>query len=427
MNRPLLGTSLLAMVLAAVGFVVAYQFVKPAPPGTIRLATGSPDGAYHAFGEALKPRMKENGIELELIPSAGSGENAALLVAGSADVALMQGGTVLPEEPAVELRALGSLYFEALWIFHRLDAVPQQLADLAELRIARGAPGSGTRALVDDLLVLNGLDPGAMTAAEPDDPAAALQAGEIDVVMLVAGENSPRVRELLSAPGIELMDLPRAPAYPLHRRFLSALQLPAGAVDLARDWPAADRRLVGVAAMLVADAELHPALVDLLLMQAPEIVGGAGLFHDRGDFPSPEFVSLPLGAEAARFHRRGPSFLQSVLPFWAATLIDRMIVMVVPLLALVLPLARVFPPVYRWRVRSRIYRWYRDLKGIEARLATEGPGSELADAISGLEHEVRQVETPLSYADELYHLRSHIELVRRKVADGQPGNPEKRS
>lgn len=167
--------------------------------------------------------------------------------------------------------------------------------------------------------------------------------------------------------------------------------------------------------MLVARDEFHPALIDLLLMSAPQIVGGPGLFHSTGQFPSERFLSIPLDTDAQRFHQRGPSFLQRFLPFWAATLIDRMVVMLLPLVAVVFPLFKLFPPIYRWRVRSRIYRWYADLKRIEARLEDEESDLELLIDVQRLEGEVKQVETPLSYADELYHLRSHIDLVRERI------------
>ena len=169
--------------------------------------------------------------------------------------------------------------------------------------------------------------------------------------------------------------------------------------------------------MLVATDDVHPALVDLLLLSAPEIVGVDGLFQRADEFPTDKFLSLPMDDEAARFHKRGPSFLQRYLPFWAATLVDRLIVMLVPLIALVLPLMRLFPPIYRWRVRSRIYRWYADLRSIESRLDNGEAGEQIIAAVQGLEDEVKRVDTPLSYADELYHLRGHIELVQSRIIE----------
>ena len=173
--------------------------------------------------------------------------------------------------------------------------------------------------------------------------------------------------------------------------------------------------MIAVNALLTAHDSLHPALVDLLLMSSKKIVDKPSLFNKGGHFPSGKYLSIPLDEDAQRFHTRGPSFLQRYLPYWAATLVDRMVVMLVPLVALVFPLAKVFPPVYRWRVRSRIYRWYADLKTIEGRLDKGEAGPDLIADIHKLENEVKQVETPLPYADELYHLRSHINLVNERI------------
>ena len=417
MNSSLLKSSGLAILLALAGFLLAYQFVEPAPPKVITLATGSPTGAYHAFGLAMREILATNDIELKLNNSAGSDENAALLAGGTVDIALMQGGTPLEGVPGGEhLRGLASLYYEPLWIFHRLDPAPTRLAELSGRQVNRGAPGSGTRRLADELLMLNNVASETFSESDTTTASKALRAGELDAIFMVSGETSPEVRTLLQAPGIALMDLPRAKAYHLHRRYLSPLLLPPGAIDLASERPPTQQQLIGVTAMLVAREDLHPALVDLLLLSAPSIVGGDGLFHSAGQFPSGQYLSIPLGKEAQRFHKRGPSFLQRFLPFWAATLIDRLVVMLIPLAALVIPLFKLFPPLYRWRVRYRIYRWYEDLLRIESRIdAGKTDQEELAAAVHRLETEVKHVETPLSYADQLYHLRIHINLVRERI------------
>ncbi len=417
MNSSLLKSSGLAIVIVLAGFLLAYQFVEPAPPKVITLATGSPTGAYHAFGLALRDSLAANDIELNLHNSAGSDENAGLLARGTVDIALIQGGTPLKSVAGSEhLRALASLYYEPLWIFHRLDPAPTKLSELAGRQVNRGITGSGTRRLADELLTLNNVAGETFSELDTVTASQALQAGELDALFMVSGETSPEVQTLLQAPGIALMDLPRAKAYHLHRRYLSPLELPSGAIDLARERPPTQQQLIGVTAMLVAREDLHPALVDLVLLSAPKIVGGDGLFHSAGQFPSGQYLSIPLGKEAQRFHKRGPSFLQRFLPFWAATLIDRLVVMLIPLAALVIPLFKLFPPLYRWRVRSRIYRWYEDLQRIETRLdAGFADPDELSAEVLGLETEVKNVETPLSYADQLYHLRTHINLVRTRI------------
>jgi TRAP transporter TAXI family solute receptor len=416
MNKLMVKGSGASVVLVLVGFVIAYQFVEPAPPSRLTMATGSSTGAYHRFALEVRDILAQSGVELDLLNTAGSKENASLLAKGDVDIALIQGGTSLGGVTGSEqLRSLGSLYYEPLWIFHRINPAPSGMQDLVGRRLSRGVKGSGTRELVDELFALNGMAGQESAELSNSDASAALMNGELDAVFMVGGEESPDVRVLLDATDVRLMDVPRAEAYHLHRRYLSALTLPAGAISLATHRPPEDRRLVGVTAMLVAREDLHPALVDLLLLSSQPIVDKPGLFSTAGQFPSGQYLSVPLDEDARRFHERGPSFLQRYLPFWAATLVDRLIVMLVPLVGLALPLLKVFPPVYRWRVRSRIYRWYADLKRIEMKLDSGEAGPDLIEAIQRLDDEVKHVETPLSYTDELYRLREHIDMVGKRI------------
>lgn len=418
MNKLLIKGSGISIVLVLVGFVIAYQFVEPAPPSRLTMATGGSTGAYHRFGLEVRDILASSSVELELVNTAGSKENAALLAEGEVDIALIQGGTSLVGiTGGDELRSLGSLFFEPLWIFHQMNPAPTGLQELVGRRVNRGMTGSGTQELVDELFALNGMTDLEFAELGNADASAALMNGELDAVLMVGGEDSPDVQTLLNAIDVGLMDLPRAEAYHLHRRYLSPLTLPAGAINLATHRPPESRSMVSVAAMLVAREDLHPALVDLLLLSSQPIVDKPGLFSRVGQFPSGQFLSIPLDEDAGRFHDRGPSFLQRYLPFWAATLVDRLIVMLVPLIALALPLLKAFPPIYRWRVRSRIYRWYADLKRIEMKLDSGETDLNLIEAIQRLDDEVKHVETPLSYTDELYRLREHIDMVDKRIRD----------
>lgn len=416
MNKVLLKNSGFSFLLVIAGFVLAYQFVEPAPPSELIMATGSPTGAYHRFGLSLQKILAENGVALELHNSAGSMENVSLLADGDVDIALIQGGTPVNDlEGGKEIRSLGSFYYEPLWIFHRIKPPPSRLQQLSGRRVNMGLEGSGTHQLVNELLRLNNMEDEEFSELSNAEASEALITGKLDALFMVSGENSSDIQTLFETKGIALMDLPRAEAYHLHHRYLSVLTLPPGAINLAKERPPEARNLIVVTAILAAHESLHPALVDLLLMSSKRIVEKPTLFSKAGQFPSDRYLSIPLDKDVKRFHQRGPTFLQRYLPYWAATLVDRMVVMLVPLIALVFPLIKVFPPVYRWRVRSRIYRWYADLRQIEARLDKGETDSELEEAIQILENEVKQVETPLSYTDELYLLRSHINLVKARI------------
>ncbi|HEY5789406.1 MAG TPA: TAXI family TRAP transporter solute-binding subunit [Gammaproteobacteria bacterium] len=408
-----------ALLLTLLGFIVAYQFVEPAPPRSLVLATGGVDGAYHQFGLRYREILARSGVRVELRQSAGSVENLALLRRGEVDAALVQGG--LADPAAVPgLAALASLYHEPLWVFLRAPGGLADLRDLRGKRLALGAEGSGTRAVATQLLARNAVDAGnsAFLPLGGQAAAAALRSGEVDALFVVAAPSAPSVDALLRDPQLVLLDFGRAEAYARLFRFLDRVLLPAGLVDLAAGIPAHDVRLLAPAATLVAGEGLHPALAVLLLQAATEVHGGGDAFAAPGSFPSAQGTGLPLRAEAAHYHASGPPFLQRYLPFWAATLVDRLKVMLVPLLTLLIPLFKIVPPTYRWRVRSRIYRWYRDLRTVEGRILGT-PDAQTRDwayaELARIEHEVALLNVPLSYADQLFNLRLHINFVRREL------------
>ncbi len=358
-----------AVLLTVAAFAVAYHFVQPAPPRHIVMATGSKDGVYYYYGRIYRDLMAKEGIDVTLKETAGSIANIDLLNRGEADVAFVQGGT-RGDDGTTPLRSLASLYFEPIWIFVRKDLPIQRLADLRGRRIAVDGEGSGTRAVALQLLADNGLD-GAAVRISPQggaDAAMALRNGELDAAFFISAANASYVQDLFAQRDIRLLAIDRAPAYRLQHRFLSLLTLPEGAIDLAADVPPADTVLLAPAASLVVGEDFHPALAELLLIEARKVHGYAGLFEEAGEFPSRNYLDYPIADTAQRFFDSGPSLLRRYLPFWAANLVDRLKIMLLPLVALAYPLFKVIPPAYNWRMRSRIDRWYKELQSIERNL-----------------------------------------------------------
>jgi len=404
-----------ALLLVVVAFVVAFQFIKPAPPDRVVMATGGLDGAYHAFARRYAEYLGREGITLELRPTAGSVENLELLHNGEVSLAMVQGG-VDPASESAPLYSLGSLYYEPLWLFHRRELEVAQLRDLAGRRLAVGPEGSGTRALVDRLLRDNGVDDRDWLPLGGRGALGALVEGEVDAAFFVISADSELVARLLRHPAVQLADFERAEAYARRYRFLSSLELPEGVVDLAENIPHRRVRLLAPAANLVSVSDLHPAIIDLMLQAANEVHRDGGWFEGPDEFPMSGLLAFPLSKEAERFYKHGPPFLQRYLPFWAASLIDRLKVMLLPLLVLLFPLIKVMPPIYTWRMRSRVYRWYDELEQAEQRLASgERDVAWVHEELDRIELEVQQVKVPLSFTDQLYHLREHIDLVRREL------------
>lgn len=410
-----LKTFLPALLLLLIGFVVAYQFVDPAPPTTLTITAGSKQGAYYAYAEKYRDYLQQRGITLNVLESAGSLENVQRLEQGKADVAFVQSGIAEPEQQGA-LLSLGSMYYEPLWLFSRKGLKISSLNALKKRKIAIGAEGSGTRVLALQLLKENGINHSNASFSEigGSEAADALIAGDIDVLFLVAAATAAVVEKLNRDSSVNLMDFSRAEAYTRRIQTLSTLSLPQGALDLGANRPADEIRLLAATAALLVNENLHPALQGLMLQAATYVHGGRNLFATAGEFPTALYSGLVLSKEAERYYKSGPPFLQRYLPFWAATLVDRLKVMLLPFIALLIPLMKVMPPLYRWRVRSRIYRWYEELNVIDQALS-DGFDQKLLDKLTELETDIRKIHVPLSYSDELYNLRMHLALIRESA------------
>ena len=412
-----------AFLVTLIGFVIAWQFVNPAPPSRITIATGHEDGAYYLFARHYQELLAQNGVELEIRTTAGSIENLELLQNDNVNLAFVQGGTGAHVDSS-KLTSLGSMYYEPLWVFYRGKQTLGRLSELQDKRIAIGKPGSGTYAIASQLLADNFIDTEADTIQAIGGSAAvqALLRGRTDVLFLVAAPEAPLVQQLLHRQDIQLMSFARAAAYIRLHPFLSTVTLHEGVIDLQANMPPRDTVLLAATANLVVRDDFHPALVSLLLQAATSVQGAGGLFEKPGIFPNSNNLEFVLDDDARRFYKHGPPFLQRYLPFWTANLIDRLKVMLVPLLTLLLPLIKIMPPALRWRARKKVYRWYRELQTLD----TERPAKDdsetlekLLQKLDKLEEEVRKVSVPLSYADELYSLRLHIGLVRDRLLDNQ--------
>jgi TRAP transporter TAXI family solute receptor len=421
MHSKILG---LSIVITIFGFIVAWQFVNPAPPRTITIATGHENGAYFLFAKRYQEILARDAVTLEIRKTAGSLENIRLLESGEVDLAFVQGGSGISTTGS-NIIALGSLYFEPLWVFYRHPKEAARLTDFQGKRLATGEEGSGTRAMALALLEDNHIDIHSNNIQALGGKAAveALQQGETDAAFFVASPRAPLIQELLQNGDVRLMSFTRAAAYTDRNHALAAVNLPEGVIDLRANIPPQDITLLASTVNLVSREDFHPALVSLLLQAAGKVHGDGGLFEKPGEFPNGNNVDFPLDEDARRFYRNGPPLLQRYLPFWTANLVDRMKILLVPLLTILVPLVKIMPPTYRWQVRRKIYRWYRELQAIDILQPEQASGAllkELLQQLDAIEEEVRKVKVPLSYGDELYNLRLHIRLVRNRLEDLQP-------
>jgi TRAP-type uncharacterized transport system substrate-binding protein len=425
-TRDLLAIAVPALLLLVAAFWVAYQYIRPAPPDRIVISTGAESGAYHAFAKRYQEILARDGITLELRTSSGALENFRRLADDESEVEIgfVQGGTA-DSEDAPDLRSLGSVSYEPVWVFYRGVERVDRLGQLSGKRIAIGAEGSGNRKLALELLAANAASaaPTRLLPLGGIDAAEALVAGAADAVIVVAAPEAGVVKALLYAKGVRLMNFDRAAAYTRRFQFLYPVMLPQGTIDLIRDIPPADTHLFAPTANLLIKDTLHPALVDLMMQAISEVHGGRGVFHNAHEFPSAKDPEFPLSPEARRYYQSGAPFLQRYLPFWAATLADRIMVMLIPVIALLIPLLRAAPALYAWRVRSRLYRLYGELKFLEHDIRENLGPHQYDDYMARLDAIDQAADTrpiPLAFADQQYTLRQHIDFVRSALEKLRP-------
>ena len=444
--RDLLVTAGPVIVLALGLLVLAYWLLDPMPPRRVVLATGPEQSAYAAWGERYAAELRRRGFEVVLRSTSGSIDNLALLAQEDAgvDFAFVRNGAGAAQAASGSLLSLGALFQEPVWVFYRTDArasaatsrstptrkpaatsapALHRMGELAGKRLNVGEPGSGVPQLMRQLLQLNGLgDQGLSLTESPDNLAVAkMLTGQIDAVAMVSAPESALVQMLLVTPGIALLDLDQADAYAKRLPQVQSVSLPRGIVDLAQDLPPQSVDLVAATTMLVARERTHPALRQLFVQAADKLHRAPGWFQSQGQFPTRRDSELPIDPEANRFFDSGAPLLQRYLPFGLANLVDRMWVVLVSLIAVLLPLSRVVPPLYVFRIRSRIFRWYAQLRDIEDQLARDSTDrTEAIQALDELDQRLGKLSVPLSYADELYELRSHIMMVRRRAQAAPP-------
>jgi len=418
--------SLIAIVLIVVVTVFAtYWFFHSAPPDTITITSGPAGSIFQMNAEKYVKILARNGVKLKILPSQGSQENLKRLANPSfhVDIGFVQGG-VTGGLKIDNLVSLGSISHQPILVFYRSDDPIDLLSQLTGRRLAIGPEGSGTRTIALTLLAANGIEQGGVTELtnlEADEAVKALTEGKVDAVFMMGDSASVQnMRTLLRTDGVHLFNFTQADGYTRRFNYLNKLELPKGSIDFGMNIPSHDITLIGPTIELIARPDLHPALSDLLIEAAQEVHGKAGLLQLRGEFPSPLEQEIAISADANRYYKSGKSFLYRYLPFWVASLVSRTLVMVVPILVVLIPGLRFIPMVFRWRIRLRIFKWYRALLALEEDLAVDlsvDVRAALLTRLDRIDEAVNKMKVPASYADQFYELRGHIAFVRSRLSD----------
>lgn len=417
------------VALIAAAFFVTALFVPPAPPKRVVIAAAGEGTPYYRLAQLYQRYFAQNGVTLEIRQTFASSENLKLLTDPKSDVAIgfLQGGLATSKD-APDLMSMGRVAYEPAWVFYRGSEPIDRLSQLQGKRILVGPEGSGTQQLATRLLAASNVTPDSATLIPMHLPLyiEAFEKGQADAGFLVLAPDAQTIARLFNVPGVRLMSFAQADGYSQRFPFLSRLDLKQGVVDFGKNIPSDDTALVATKTGLIVKESLHPAIVSLLA-EAVLVVhtrpqfdanGEAKLFQTVGEFPIAADPEFPLADDARRVYKSGPSFLQRYLPFWLASFLERMTIMLVPLIGLLIPATRIAPSIYPWLVRRRIFRWYRELRKVEAGLGKRATSEQLMQKMSDLDHideGIRTAQIPQNFSDQLYQLRSHIDVVRRRL------------
>jgi uncharacterized protein len=420
-TREMLEATLPSVLLICLALFFAYKFIDPAPPHNIVIATGEADLNYNAFAAIYGVYLQKEGITLERRKTSGDNENLRLLKdpESCVDIAFIQDG-VAHSEGAGSLLSLGSLYYQPVWIFCRCKDSTTHLSALKGKRIAIGYAGDGTHSLVSTLLNESGIQASNTKLFEigGEEAATALRQGKLDAALFVDVANSGMIHEMVTDKRLHLLSLDTAEAFSRKFAFMHHLVLPEGAMDLARNIPGHDVHLVAPTATLVVKESMHPALAYLMMKVIAEVHGGPSLFNTKGEFPSAKDTDFPLSTQALNFYKSGLPIIDKYLPFWAATFVNRTLIVILPLLALLIPLTKIIPMVYVWLVKRKLFRYYGELRFLDTQLQEIKSAEDVQqclDTLNDIEAKVVNVKLPVPFSQYAYELRAHIELVRSKL------------
>ena len=416
--------ALTAIVLILAVFALGiFLFFYLEPPSTITIISGPEGSTFRRTAEKYAQILQRNGVKLKILPSEGSSDNIKKLAdpLSKVDIEFVQSGVNYGVK-TYKLVSLGSISYQPLFVFYRSASHIDLLSQLMGKRLAVGDVGSGTHILSLTLLAANGIEQGGPTKLlemDSDQAAEAILRGQVDAVFLMGDSVSTAlIRQLLHTPNIWLFSFIQADAYTRRIAYLNKITLPRGSIDLGKDIPADDVFLLAPTVELIAREHLHPALSDLLIEAAQEVDSAPGFLRRKGEFPAPIEQGIRISSEASRFYKSGKSFLYRSLPYRFASLVNRTVVVLLPMIVLLLPVLRLIPAIYRWRFRSRIFRWYRGLLMIEQDLITQlAPEKRetLMERLDNIEEAVNRMKVPASFADQFYGLRGHITIVRDRL------------
>jgi len=412
-----------------ISVVLITYFTIPKLPDTLKIAAGQPGSYFYETAEIYKKYLAKQGIELEIIQSKGAAENLALLNEAKVDLALAHGGLTTKKE-SPDLVSLGSISYEPLWVFQRKGSkAVTDLSQLKGMKVATGVEGTGVEVIAKILFTAEGINKGNTTILHMDMKEAAerLTKGDIDAAVFMDPPENERIREFFSSNVINEVSLQDSEALRRRFRYLHVIKIPPSGIDLELEQPHSELLTIAPTAYLAANKKLDAALQYLLLSVIDEVHHEPTLISDENEFPSDKDVDLPLSQDADVYYKKGRPFLQQYLPFQMASLLERLIKVLLPLLLLGAPIFAYAPTTYDWYFRKKLSKRYKSLVEIEEQLANNHSNKSVTEfelMLFDVEKKLNDEKIPSSFTNQVFVLREHIELVQRKIQKKMRGSPK---
>jgi len=413
----------IGLTLVLIG--VSALWLGGTPPSTIVLATGQPGGVYDGFGREYQKRLRAQGLMVELVNTAGSADNFRRIIDGKADVAFAQSGTYqVVSDPENKVSGLAAIYYEPLWIFVRRGIRIEDKIAYRDGSVSVGPKASGTEAVAKAILAEQGYDSTspAIVNLTSVEARRQLMDGKLDVAFFVTSYRDPGIMELMRHKDLRLTSFRREAAYTRKFRGLTPVRLSEGLLDLRDNIPPENVTLLSPSAMLVAREDINPRVVELLLKVAQAVHSPGSLIDPPLKFPTLEGVDVPVNEAADTYLTSGESFLSRNLPYRALRWVLLLKLLILPLVAIWVPLLRIAPMIAAWRKNRWLKRYYARLRDVEDKLATARWPNELREGINELEAlrgEVQVVarKLPLQQQQDVYHWRLHVSLILNEAVD----------
>jgi uncharacterized protein len=417
--------ALLALLALLIVFIFGVLWTLiPAPPKSIAIATGFQDGLYYRFGERMQSSLKKQGVELQVLKTGGTQDNLALLAdpKSGVDLAMIQGG-VADVSQYPHFVSIAGIFYEPVWVFYRessFKGVPDGLTLLTQLkgkRVSIGNPGSGTNSIAKLLLDTSGIKPAdlEMQALTPQEGSEKLATGHLDAVFVVAAAEAPLLKSFINLPGVHLMNFVQADAYTRALPFLTKVEVTRGMLSSESDQPRLNRQMIAATATLVSRETISPAIVSLLLENAQDVLKSYSRLQKPGEFPSINGLDFPLQMDSEIYLKDGPSFLHRHLPFWTAVWVGRFVRVVIPILAILIPLIAYIPALRNLSLRIRLSRIYAELKVIERSASDPASRENNRQMLAEIQTLLNAIKVSSLESKELYDLKGHVNMVRERL------------